>query len=105
MRADLLHAFANRGIFRIFVVIDKSARQAPQAVARLDGAPAQDDAPRLVADGASPPRSLRCVRNVDASFADRPMLLVHLRPQAQVAPATLARKSSARMFAHDSVSS
>ena len=50
LRADLLHAFANRGILRIFVVVDKPTWQAPQAVARLDGAPAEDDAPGVLDD-------------------------------------------------------
>jgi len=50
VRADLLHALTNRGIFRILVVVHKPARQAPQAVGRLDGTPADDDAPTMLDD-------------------------------------------------------
>jgi len=42
-RADLLATFPHRRRRRVFVVVHESARQAPQAVARLDRAPAKDD--------------------------------------------------------------
>jgi hypothetical protein len=50
VHAYLLHALAYRGILRILVVVDKPAREAPQAVARLNGAPADDDAPSMLDD-------------------------------------------------------
>jgi len=50
MRTDLLKALANGGIFWIFVVVDKTAWQAPEAVARLDGTTAEDDATGVVHD-------------------------------------------------------
>jgi hypothetical protein len=40
---DLLQALARRGGSRVLVVIHESTRQAPQAVARLDRAAAQDN--------------------------------------------------------------
>jgi hypothetical protein len=42
-RADLLHALARSGLSGGFVVIDESAGQAPQAVARLNRTTAQDN--------------------------------------------------------------
>jgi hypothetical protein len=43
-RADLLEAFAGGGGRRVFVVVDKPTGQAPEPIARLDRAPAEDDA-------------------------------------------------------------
>jgi hypothetical protein len=42
--ADLLQALAPGGVGGVLVVVDESSRQTPQAVARLDGPPAEDDA-------------------------------------------------------------
>jgi hypothetical protein len=41
--ADLFEAFPNRGVGRILVVVDETAWQAPQAIARLDRPASQDD--------------------------------------------------------------
>jgi hypothetical protein len=40
---DLLHALARRSAGGGLVVIDESARQAPETAARLDGAPSEQD--------------------------------------------------------------
>jgi hypothetical protein len=42
-RADLLPAFAHRGVLWFLVMVHKAAGQAPQAVAGLDGAPPEND--------------------------------------------------------------
>jgi len=41
--ADLLATFPHRRRRRVFVVIDESARQAPQSVSRFDRTPAKND--------------------------------------------------------------
>jgi len=43
LRADFFEAFPRRGVRRVFVVIDETAGQAPQAVARLDRTSSQYD--------------------------------------------------------------
>jgi hypothetical protein len=42
--ADLLHAFARRRLPWVLVIVDESARKAPQAAARFNGAATQHDA-------------------------------------------------------------
>lgn len=43
LRADLLEALTRGGVRRIFVIVDETAGQTPEAVARLDRPPPEDD--------------------------------------------------------------